>query len=311
MTDDEARRESAIRGKANVAITSMVAAILLTSTKVVVGLMTGSLGILSEAAHSGLDFAATLVTVFAVKASARPADEEHPYGHGKMESLSALFETVLLLVTCVWIIQEAIDRLFFRSVPVEAGFWAFAVIVLSIVVDTGRSRALMAAARKHQSQALEADALHFATDVWSSSVVLVGLVFVVLSRRLGIPWLIKADAVAALGVALIVVRVSVRLGRKTIRDLMDTVPAGLIRQARAQVLAVPGVQAVPRIRMRRTGGEWFSDVVIEVDAAMTTEEAHKLTGAVQRSLHPLMPKGDIVVHVNPGRISQSPQDASE
>jgi len=147
--------------KSRVALTSVAAAVLLTGTKVVVGLLTGSLGILSEAAHSGLDLAAALVTVLAVKASARPADADHPYGHGKVENLSALFETLLLLLTCGWIIKEAVARLFLREVHVEVNGWAFGVIVLSILVDLGRSRALMATAKKHRSQALEADALHF------------------------------------------------------------------------------------------------------------------------------------------------------
>ena len=251
--------------KSRVALTSVAAAVLLTATKITVGLLTGSLGILSEAAHSGLDLAAALVTVLAVKASARPADADHPYGHGKVENLSALFETLLLLLTCGWIIKEAVARLFLHDVQVTVNAWAFGVILLSILVDLGRSRALMATAKKHRSQALEADALHFSTDVWSSCVVLFGLVLVLLARRLQVPWLVKADAVAALAVAGIVVLVSVRLGRRTIADLLDAIPPGLVTAARARVLAVPGVEAVPRIRMRRIGGEWFSDVVIQVD----------------------------------------------
>src|SRR5512136_847576 len=147
--------------KRSVAASSVLAAILLTGMKLTVGLTTGSLGILSEAAHSGLDLVAAAVTWFAVRVSGRPADREHTYGHGKVENLSALFETVLLLITCVWIIYEAIQRLFFKTVEVEASFWAFAVMATSIVVDITRSRILYAAARKHNSQAVEADALHF------------------------------------------------------------------------------------------------------------------------------------------------------
>jgi cation diffusion facilitator family transporter len=173
------------------------------------------------------------------------------------------------------------------------------VIALSIVVDLGRSRALMATAKKHHSQALEADALHFSTDVWSSSVVLLGLGLVFLSRKLQMPWLMRADAVAALAVAAIVVFVSVRLGRKTIAELLDAIPPDLVRQANARVLAVTGVKAVPRIRMRRIGGAWFSDVIIQVDTALTMEQAHAVADAVELSLAELMPGGDVVVHTEP------------
>jgi len=161
--------------KREAALSSVVAALLLTGLKLAIGLLTGSLGILAEAAHSGLDLVAALVTFFAVRLSDRPPDEHHLYGYGKIENLSALIETLLLLITCVWIIYEAIQRLFFKSVEIEASIWAFAVMGISIVVDITRSRILYAAARKHKSQALEADALHFSTDIWSSSVVIVGL----------------------------------------------------------------------------------------------------------------------------------------
>jgi cation diffusion facilitator family transporter len=286
--------------KSRVAISSVLAAVVLTTTKIIVGVMTGSLGILSEAAHSALDLVAALVTVFAVKTSAKPADADHPYGHGKIENLSALFETLLLLLTCAWIIREAFLRLFFHAVPVKTSIWGFAVIILSIIVDIGRSRALMKAAKKYDSQALEADALHFSTDIWSSTVVLFGLFMVFLSGRLGLPWLEKADSIAALSVAGIVIWVSIQLGHKTLRDLMDSVPAELTRQAQKCVLSVPGVQSAPRIRMRKTGGEWFSDVVIQVAPDMTTERAHAVADQVEQALMELMPKGDVVVHVEPG-----------
>jgi cation diffusion facilitator family transporter len=286
--------------KRRVALSSVIAAVFLTGLKVVVGLATGSLGILSEAAHSALDLVAAMMTVFAVRASAKPADADHPYGHGKFENLSALFETILLLATCLWIVREAILRLFFRPVAVEITVWSFAVILFSILVDLGRSRALMKAAKKYGSAALEADALHFSTDVWSSSVVLFGLVLVLLSRALRAPWLVKADAIAALAVAGIVVWISVRLGRKTIDDLLDAVPAGLVVQARAAALVVPGVEEVVRVRMRRTGGEWFGDIAIRVRAGMTIEESHGVADAVEISLASVMPGGDIVVHVEPG-----------
>ena len=197
--------------KKSAAANSVIAAVFLTGMKLVVGLMTGSLGILAEAAHSGLDLVAAVVTFLAVRFSDKPADHEHPYGHGKVENFSALVETVLLFLTCGWIIYEAVQRLFFHSKEVQASFWAFLVMAISIAVDVSRSRMLYRAARQHRSQALEADALHFHTDIWSSSVVIGGLALVWLGRNVLPEYsglLAKADALAALGVAFIVIFVS-------------------------------------------------------------------------------------------------------
>ena len=220
MTGAKPLGPEADREKRLVAMSSVGVAVILTGGKLAVGLMTGSLGILSEAAHSGLDLVAAVVTFLAVRASSRPADSAHSYGHGKIENLSALFETLLLLGTCAWIIYEAIERLFFKEVAVEVSWWAFAVVLVSIALDYSRSRALLRVARKYQSQALEADALHFSTDIWSSGVVLAGLGLLLLADHTGSAWLRKADTVAALGVAGIVIWISYRLGRKTIADLL-------------------------------------------------------------------------------------------
>ena len=172
------------RDKRWVALSSLLAAILLTGTKLGIGWWTNSLGILSEAAHSALDLVAAAVTLWAVRAASRPADREHPYGHGKIENLSALLETFLLLVTCLWIVGEAAHRLFFAAnVHVDPNLWAFLVVLLSVIVDYSRSRALKRAADKYDSPALEADALHFSTDIWSSAVVLLGLCGVLASER--------------------------------------------------------------------------------------------------------------------------------
>ena len=177
-------REQANQEKNSAAFASVMAAIGLTVFKLVVGIMTNSLGILAEAAHSGLDLVAALVTFFAVRWSGHPADQEHQYGHGKVENLSALFETGLLLLTCVWIIYEALRRLLFQTAIVDATFWAFLVMFVSIGVDISRSRMLSRTAIKYNSQALEADALHFSTDIWSSVVVILGLVGVRLAGQL-------------------------------------------------------------------------------------------------------------------------------
>lgn len=288
------------REKRWVALTSVGAAIVLTGTKVVVGLMTGSLGLLAEAAHSGLDLVAAVITYFAVRFSDKPADAEHPYGHGKVENLSALVETVLLLVTCVWIIHEAVQRLFFKEVPVEATAWSFAVIVVSIVIDVSRSRALMRVAKKHGSQALEADALHFSTDVWSSAVVLLGLVLVRIGPAIGQTHiLIKADAVAALVVALLVVFVSYRLGRRTIDALLDRAPAGMSAAIAQAMKEIPGVLECRQLRLRQSGNQTFVDLVIGVRRGMSVESSHALGQAAEERIKTLLPNADVVVHVDP------------
>src|SRR6202011_3621363 len=192
---------------------SVLAAVVITTLKVVVGFSTGSLGILSEAAHSGLDLIASLLTFFSVGVSDKPADADHQYGHGKVENFSAFIETGLLLITCVWIVTEAIRRLFFDHVVIEPSAVAFAVLFLSMAVDFWRSRALGRTAIRYDSQALEADALHFTTDIWSSGVVVVGLAFVWAGRQYGIPSLRIADSIAALAVAGVIMYVRSRLSR--------------------------------------------------------------------------------------------------
>jgi len=294
--------------KNGAALSSVVAAIFLTSLKIVVGVITGSLGILAEAAHSGLDLVAAAVTLFAVKLSSRPADREHSYGHGKIENLSALFETVLLLVTCVWIIYEAIRRLFFQEVAVEANFWSFAVMATSILIDFSRSRLLMRVAKKHNSQALEADALHFSTDIWSSSVVIGGLFLVLLSNWLKLSWLGKADAVAALGVSGIVVYISLELGNKTIQALLDGVPNSLIEEVR-RAAKVPGVVEVKKTRVRHSGPEVFADVVLTVGRQTSFERTHDIASQVEAAVQRLLPGADVVVHVEP-TLAQSEDEVT-
>jgi cation diffusion facilitator family transporter len=284
--------------KRRVALVSVGAAVLLTAMKLVVGVATGSLGILAEAAHSALDLVAAIVTLFAVRASGRPADRDHAYGHGKVENLSALFETVLLLATCVWIIVEALQRLFVEEVVVDASFWAFAVMGVSIIVDINRSRMLDKAARKYDSQALEADALHFSTDIWSSTVVIIGLALVRLSATLGIPWLAKADAVAALGVAGIVVWVSLQLGRRTLAGLLDETPATMSEEI-GRAAQVAGVLEVGRVRVRRSGPDAFADVTVVLNPETAVDRAHDIAGEVEAAVQAVVPRADVTVHVEP------------
>lgn len=287
--------------KTLVAASSVFAAIGLTSLKIVVGVLTGSLGILSEAAHSGLDLVAAVVTLVAVRVAERPADLNHPYGHGKIENLSALIEAGLLLVTCAFIINEAIQRLFVLPVEVEANIWAFAILLISITVDFSRSRALMRAAQKYQSQALEADALHFSTDIWSSSVVILGLVLVLIGRQYpALVFLEKGDAIAALAVAIIVIFVAGQLGVRSIQSLLDAAPAGdAYEQIIAQVGRIQKVQNVHAVRIRPSGAGWFVDLHVLMDGGLSLTESHRVTERIEKKVQSILPGSDVTVHVEP------------
>jgi cation diffusion facilitator family transporter len=289
-----------IREKQSVAFRSLLAAVGLTAFKIVVGVATGSLGILAEAAHSGLDLVASGMTLVAVRLSGRPADRTHLYGHGKIENLSALAETLLLLATCAWIAREAVRRLVFHRVIVDITVWSFLVMAVSIAIDFSRSRALARTAHKYRSQALEADALHFRTDIWSSSVVILGLLAVKAGGWFPpLEFLRYADAVAALGVSALVVWVSARLGRRTVDALMDTAPAGMEERITAAVEAVAGVRNCHNIRIRSSGPVLFIDLHVLVDGEQTLNQAHRLTEVIEEAIRRLLPEADVTVHPEP------------
>src|SRR5580698_5853043 len=259
---------------------SVIAALLITSGKIIVGVTTGSLGILSEAAHSALDLIAAVLTYLSVGVSDKPADADHQYGHGKVENFSAFVETGLLLLTCIWVIYEAVVRLFFRRVDVEPSVWGFAVMLISMAVDYWRSRALGRIATKYNSQALEADALHFSTDVWSAGVVVVGLVLVLAGRMYHIEWLRSSDPIAALFVAAVVISVSWRLARRTVDALLDAAPAGVRSQIHDAVVRLDGVLEVDRIRIRRAGNKYFADLTVGLARTVTFQRSGQLAAAV-------------------------------
>lgn len=286
--------------KKSAALSSVIAAVGLTGFKIIVGLSTGSLGILAEAAHSGLDLMAAVMTFLAVRISGKPADKNHLYGHGKVENLSALFETLLLLVTCFWIIYEATHRLFFHAAFLKVTFWSFAVMITSIVVDVSRSRILYRAARKYNSQALEADALHFSTDIWSSGVVILGLFSVKLSEWVpGLAFMRQADSVAAMMVGLIVVYVSVKLGISTVQALLDVAPSGIEKKIISAVELLPGVTGCHNVRVRYSGPQLFVDIHVLIDGNQTLKEAHNLTEEIERTIQELIPNADVTVHPEP------------
>ncbi len=281
--------------KTSVALNSVIASIALTILKLVVGLATGSMGILSEAAHSSLDFGAALLTLFAVRVGDKEADERHHYGHQKVESVSALIETGLLFLTSAWIIYEAIKRLGTGKAEVEVTWYAFAVMIFSIIIDYSRSRALKKVAKETKSQALEADALHFSSDILSSLTVIVGLILV----SLGIA---KADAIAALGVSLFVLHAGYSLGRRTIDVLVDTTPPGFSEKITSIAGQVEGVLSVGRIRVRAVGATTFIDMTITVNGGLAVDKAHIICNHIESRIKASIPQADITIHSEPHKI---------
>lgn len=278
--------------KQKVALSSVFASFLLTLLKLIVGLLTGSIGILSEAIHSFLDLGAASLTFFAVKIGDEPADIRHPYGHAKVESVSALIETGLLFLTSIWIAYEAIRRLMFPTVHVEATWYAFAVIIIAIVVDFSRSRALSKVAKQTSSQALEADALHFSSDILSSLVVLLGLIFVFFGIN-------KADAIAALGVSIFVLRAGFKLGKRTIDVLVDAAPEGLTEKISEATKKVSGVIEIEKIRVRPVGASVFVEMTVTVSRKLPLAKANEIVEAIEKKIHTLVPETDITVHTKP------------
>jgi cation diffusion facilitator family transporter len=293
---------AANREKKWAALSSVFAIIFVTSMKFVVAVLTGSLGLLAEAAHSLLDLVASAVTYFAVKVSSQPADSVHTYGHGKVENLSALFEAILLLITCAGIFYEAINRLFFKQVVVESSIWSFLVMGTTVIINITRSRHLTKMAKKHNSQALEAEALDFATDTWSSSVVIVGLILVFVAKQFNIPWLAKGDSIAGLVVGGLVSYVSIKLGRRAVGELIDEVPDTLQDEISAAV-RLPGVEEVRQVRVRRSGSDHFVDLVLAVSRSLTTSQAHEITEKVEKAVQVIIPKSNVMVHVDPIRTA--------
>jgi cation diffusion facilitator family transporter len=265
----------------------------LTASKAVVGALSGSLAILSEAGHSLIDLGATVMTYFAVRASGRPADAEHHYGHGKIESVVALVATALLFLLSGVVMWEAVKRLLDRETPhVDANIWAFAVIIISIIVDFFRARVLYRTAADTSSQALEADALHFGSDMWSSVAVLVGLAAVLY----GFDW---ADAAAALVVAVFVCLAGWRLARRTIDALTDTAPAGVAEDISAIASQVSGVVSVDRVRVRPVGNILFVDLILGISRTLPFDRVAFLKETVASAIQRQFRDAEVTIITEP------------
>ena len=280
------------------ALASVGSAVVLVGLKVFLALSTGSLGVLSEALHSSLDLVAAVITYLTVRVADKPADATHLYGHGKFESFAAFVETALLIVTAVYIIWEAFQRLFFHAARIRPSLLAIAILAASMSIDVFRSRALARVAAKYPSEALEADALHFSTDVWSTFVVILGITGAWIGMRFGTPWLERLDAVAALAVAGVILWVGSRLGKRTLEALLDVAPSGLREEITRAVDEVDGVLQTERVRVRRSGQRYFVDVTISVPRIASLEQAHAASEAVEQRIAEIVP-ADVVVHVEP------------
>lgn len=278
--------------KRKVAFYSFLVALGLTLFKGVVGFATGSLGILAEALHSGMDLVAALVTYLAIRIADKPADETHNFGHGKVENLSALFETGILMMTCFWIVYEAYNRLATGSVHITINFWSFFVIILAIIVDINRSKILYRSAKRFHSQALEADALHFSSDILSSVVVLFGLVLASFN-------IYAADSVAAILVSAIVLVLSVRLSKKAIDQLLDRAPSKAKQVIQEIISRIPEVIEVHDIQVRSSGSNIFVNLNIHLDSKLTIEEAHNISHKVETKIQDSFKNSIVHIHQEP------------
>jgi cation diffusion facilitator family transporter len=287
--------------KRRVALHSMLAAGAMTLLKLAAGLFSGSLGVLSDAAHSALDLAGATLTFFSVRVSDKPADEDHTYGHGKIENISSFFEAGLMAISCAWIIWEAVSRIVRRSVELHHSLWPVLVLVLSIIVDYWRSRQLSAVAKRTGSPALATDAFHFASDIWSTLAVLAGLGASWIGARFDIPWLRYADPVAAIVVSVMILRVTLQLTRETVGVLMDQIPAETRRQIVSEVEQVPGVIAVEQARVRRSGAAHFADLTLALPRRYTFEHTGELVRAATDAVHRTLPDADVVIHTVPSK----------
>lgn len=278
--------------KIRIALSSIAASVALTVMKLVIGSYTNSLGILSEAMHSGLDVIAALMTYQAVRMALRPPDTRYTYGYAKYESISSLVEIILLFAVAGWVFYEGIDRIFFRPVEPEITIFSFAIMFISIAVDFGRSKALYRAARKYGSQALEADGLHFKTDMLTSAIVIAGLFAVLLLK---IP---NADAYAALVIAGLIIYTSLGLGRRTLDVLLDKAPKGTTARVIEVVSGLEGVRRAYDVRARQVGQEMFVDMHIEVPRTFTHDRAHRVATEVEERVKNTIPNSNVLVHVD-------------
>lgn len=278
--------------KKKAALSSIMAGFFLTLFKFIVGLLTSSLGILSEALHSLLDLVAAVITYISVSISDKPADKDHNFGHGKVENLSAFMESILLVVVSFWIIYEAVSRLLSNNTHVEITVWSYIVVIVAMIVDFTRSRRLLKAAKANNSQALEADAIHFSTDILSSGCVLLGLILSNFSFYI-------ADAIAAICVSIIILYIAYGMCRKAIDVLLDKVPDGITEVVEDQLKAMPNIQYFHDLKIRTSGADTFIEVNVHFQKELDLETTHLLCDKIETDIKRVVPQCGIIVHAEP------------
>jgi cation diffusion facilitator family transporter len=291
--------ESISAEKRRVALHSMLAAAAMTALKVAAGIFSGSLGVLSDAAHSGLDLAGAALTFFSVRVADRPADENHPYGHGKVENISAFVEAGLMAISCAWIIWEALQRIYRHTVELRHSVWPVLVLLMSIGVDYWRSRQLREVAQRTGSPALATDAFHFASDIWATLAVLGGLAASWLGKEFGISALRFADPFAAVVVSLMILRMTWQLTRETVGALTDQIPVETRKRVIHEVESVDGVLAVEQARVRRSGAAYFADLTLALPSRSTFEHTGELVRTATEAVQRIVPQADVVIHTVP------------
>ncbi len=290
---------TAPREKRTAALLSVSAAITMTGLKLAVALTTGSLGILSDAIHSAVDLAGAAITVISVRLSDRPADANHPYGHAKYENISAFIETFLMAGSAVWITLDAIRRIFFHPVELRYSLWPILVLLASICVDLWRSRQMRTVGRRHGSAALEAEAQHFASDIWATTAVLIGLCASWLGERLNLHWLHYADPIAAIVVSGLIVALSYRIAHRAIYALTDSVPLETLNRVHRELRSIQGVLAVDQLRMRRSGNSFFADLTLSMPRSLTFQRSEELVLDATRAVQRITPGADVIIHTVP------------
>lgn len=288
------------RRKARAATLSVVSNAGLVLGKLGIGLLTGSVSVISEAIHSGIDLIAAAIALFAVKTAQRPADKDHPYGHGKIENLSGALEAILIFLAAGWIIYEAVHKLI-ASTPVEMPGLGIAVMAASALANHLVSRMLFRVGKETDSIALQADAWHLRTDVWTSVGVMLGLVAILVARWLfpsvSVGWL---DPVAALAVALLIIKAAWDLTRQSVRDVMDTsLPDDEQRWIAEHLRSVSGVRGFHALRTRKSGPQRFIDVHIQVDRNISVEVSHRLAHGIGDAIKTRFGSASVTIHVEP------------
>ena len=277
----------------------MLAAAAMTALKLVAGLLSHSLGVLSDAAHSALDLVGATLTFFSVRMSDKPADADHTYGHGKFENISSFCEVILMAGSSAWIIWEAIRRMVHPGKGLQNLALPVAVVLCSVGVDFWRSRQLRKVAQQTGSPALATDAFHFASDIWSSVAVLGGLIASWAGIHFGIGWLRFADPLAALVVSLMILRLTLLLGRDAVKVLLDETPVETQRRLIEEVTQVPGVLSVEQARVRQAGASYFADLTLALPRRYTFEHTEELVEAAKDAVHRVLPQADVVIHTVP------------